>query len=75
MEIYDLKGVGRHQLGMSGLLVLKRILGIGQGLYPENLDRTIIINAPWFFSGTFCSKFIFVTRGSFSCMESNFCCD
>lgn len=50
VEIYDFKGVNRHQLAMHGLLVLKRVLALGQGNYPENLDRTFLINVPWYFS-------------------------
>lgn len=31
LEVYDFKGISRHQLQIRGLLVLKRILALSQG--------------------------------------------
>jgi len=52
IEIYDLKGIGMHSLHMPGIMMLNRVLKLGQGNYPENLRVCYIINAPWFFGGT-----------------------
>jgi hypothetical protein len=50
IEVHDLSGLGRQQLYMPGVLMLTRVLKLGQGNYPEGLRRCVICNAPWFFS-------------------------
>jgi len=52
VELHDLKGVGFSQLYLPGILMLTRILKVGQGHYPENLRAAFICNAPYFFSGS-----------------------
>lgn len=47
-EIHDFEGCSRKQFHMSGLKVLKDVLSIGQGVYPEQVQRSYLINAPWF---------------------------
>mmetsp|Transcript_20459 Transcript_20459/g.24786 ORF Transcript_20459/g.24786 Transcript_20459/m.24786 type:complete len:277 (-) Transcript_20459:1050-1880(-) len=51
VEIYDMNGISMKQLHIKGLLVLKEVLGSGQFLFPENVEKTYVINAPWYFSG------------------------
>ena len=54
IEVYDCAGlsvaalltIGAVGAGHSGLLLLKRVLSIGQLHYPENLRLAIFINAP-----------------------------
>mmetsp|Transcript_15607 Transcript_15607/g.17632 ORF Transcript_15607/g.17632 Transcript_15607/m.17632 type:complete len:277 (-) Transcript_15607:369-1199(-) len=51
IEVFDLNGISTKQLHMKGLKILKEVLGLGQHLFPENVERTYMLNAPWFFSG------------------------
>jgi len=51
VEIYDIGGVSFSQLHVSGLMMLSRVLGLGQLHYPENLTKGFLINAPWFGKG------------------------
>ena len=50
VEIYDCANLSVTSLtfgaGKSGLMMLKRVLSIGQGHYPENLRTALFINAP-----------------------------
>jgi len=51
IEIHDLSGLGLSQLHMPGILMLTRVLKVGQGHYPENLRVAYIVNAPFLFAG------------------------
>lgn len=48
VEIYDIGGVGLSQIHIIGLMMLSRVLGLGQLHYPANLTKGYLINAPWF---------------------------
>eukprot|EP00516_Mucochytrium_quahogii_P009828 CAMPEP_0203777144 /NCGR_PEP_ID=MMETSP0099_2-20121227/7214_1 /ASSEMBLY_ACC=CAM_ASM_000209 /TAXON_ID=96639 /ORGANISM=" , Strain NY0313808BC1" /LENGTH=493 /DNA_ID=CAMNT_0050676381 /DNA_START=366 /DNA_END=1847 /DNA_ORIENTATION=- len=50
VEIHDLSGISFSQLHLPGILMLNRVLKIGQNNYPENLECAHICNAPWFFT-------------------------
>lgn len=50
VEIFDLKNISLSQLHISGLRVLARVLKIGQDVFPDTLEKSYIINAPWFFA-------------------------
>lgn len=50
IEIYDIANVGISQLHISGMMLLSRVLGLGQLHYPENLAKGYLINAPWWIS-------------------------
>mmetsp|Transcript_6591 Transcript_6591/g.7546 ORF Transcript_6591/g.7546 Transcript_6591/m.7546 type:complete len:278 (-) Transcript_6591:502-1335(-) len=51
VQVVNLKGISMGQLHISGLRLLNRVLKIAQGLAPENLTKSYIINAPWYFQG------------------------
>jgi len=54
VEILDLNGIGPSQLGYPpALLMLSRVLALGQTHYPDNLrnGKTVFINAPMIFYG------------------------
>mmetsp|Transcript_4915 Transcript_4915/g.6016 ORF Transcript_4915/g.6016 Transcript_4915/m.6016 type:complete len:280 (+) Transcript_4915:123-962(+) len=50
IDIIDLKGISMAHLHISGLRVLNRVLKLAQIVAPEIMDKTYIINSPWFFS-------------------------
>eukprot|EP00924_Labyrinthula_sp_SR-Ha-C_P003293 maker-scaffold_15-snap-gene-5.59-mRNA-1 protein AED:0.00 eAED:0.00 QI:130/1/1/1/1/1/3/61/274 len=49
IEIYDFKNLGRNQIDVKGLSILKNVLRLGQTMSPENLQKSYLINVPWFF--------------------------
>lgn len=51
IQVINLKGISMGQLHITGLKLLRKVLKLGQGLNPENIDKSYIINVPWFFSG------------------------
>lgn len=50
VDIINLKGISMSHLHIRGLNLLNRVLKIAQLVAPEIMDKTYIINAPWFFS-------------------------
>lgn len=50
VEIYDFNHLSRKQFSMSGIKVLKDVLGLGQVVFPEQSERAYMINTPFFFS-------------------------
>lgn len=46
VEVYDFNGLSISQLYVPGILMLGRVLGIGQNHYPENGRKIIMVNVP-----------------------------
>mmetsp|Transcript_2235 Transcript_2235/g.4652 ORF Transcript_2235/g.4652 Transcript_2235/m.4652 type:complete len:288 (-) Transcript_2235:627-1490(-) len=53
IEVLDLNGICASQLNPQAVLMLSRVLGLGQMHYPDNLrnGKTVFINAPYAFWG------------------------
>ena len=53
VEVYDFAGLSLSSLNMAGVRMLARVLSAGQGHYPENLRKAIMLNAPLGFATAF----------------------
>lgn len=47
--VMDLQGMGKRHLAPSVLKLVSGLFGIGQKMYPENVNRILVVNAPKLF--------------------------
>lgn len=50
IEIYDWKRVTRKQVHIQGLKIVRDVLGSGAHVFPEHVEKTFMINTPWYFT-------------------------